>query len=592
MKYTVSKIYSLLTAARRRAAVVLLGFIIVGTLFEVLGIGLLLPVMLLLVEDNLESRYPAVQPLLEILGNPDHHTQIQIVMIGLVAVYFIKNCYLAFLTWWQSRFSIGLQIEFAQRLFTIYLRQPYNFHLQRNSAQLIRNVTGEVGQFINNAVNPMITLVAELLVLTSIVILLLMVEPLGSLIVFAVLSSSAWLFYRVTRARVLRMGEIRQYHDGQKIQHLQQGLGGVKDVKLLGREADFLSLFGEHNIKSGQVSQFMAILQKLPRLWLEVLAVTGLALLVLIMLAQGRQISSIAPTLGLFAVAAFRLLPSVNRILNAAQKLRFGLPPVNRLYEDFQIQEPEKGPSSGAHDQKSLLRDEICLDKTTYQYHEAPTAALSDVSIKINQGQSIGIIGPSGSGKSTLVDLVLGLLTPDSGQILVDGQDIQIDIRLWQDQIGYVPQSIYLTDDTLRRNVAFGLPEDQIDEVAVKKAIRAAQLEEFVETLPDKMEAMVGERGIRLSGGQRQRIGIARALYHDPGVLVLDEATSALDTGTEMGVMHAVMALHGSKTVVIVAHRLSTVENCDYLYRLDQGEIVEEGTPDKMIPATMNTSMS
>jgi ABC-type multidrug transport system fused ATPase/permease subunit len=583
MTSTVSKINSLLTAAQRRAAVILLGFIIVGTLFEVLGISLLLPVIMLLVEDNLGSRYPEVRGLLEILGNPDQHTQVQIVMIGLVGVYFTKNCYLAFLAWWQARFSIGLQIEFAQRLFTIYLRQPYNFHLQRNSAQLIRNVTGEVGQFINNAVNPMIMLVAELLVLTSIVILLLMVEPLGSLIVFAVLSSAAWMFYRGTRARVSRWGEIRQYHDGQRIQHLQQGLGGVKDVKLLGREADFLKLFGEHNIKSGQVAQFMAILQKLPRLWLEILAVTGLALLVLIMLAQGRQMVSIAPTLGLFAAAAFRLMPSVNRILNAAQKLRFGLPPINRIYEDFQILEPESSVSTVTRDQESFFRKEICLVNTAYTYPEAPSVVLRDVSIKIKQGESIGIIGPSGSGKSTLVDLVLGLLTPDSGQIVVDGQDIQNDIRLWQDQIGYVPQSIYLTDDTLRRNVAFGLPEDQIDELAVKQAIRAAQLEGFVETLPDKLETVVGERGIRLSGGQRQRIGIARALYHDPGVLVLDEATSALDTGTEMGVMQAVMALHGRKTVIIVAHRLSTVANCDYLYRLDQGKVVEHGPPQELL---------
>ena len=364
---------------------------------------------------------------------------------------------------------------------------------------------------------------------------------------------------------------------------MQQGLGGVKDVKLLGREADFLSTFSEHSVKSGQVAQFMEILQKLPRLWLEVLAVSGLALLVLIMLSQEREMSSIVPTIGLFAAAAFRLMPSVNRILNAVQKLRYGLVPINNLYEDFQILEQEPVVASIDSPKKILLQDDICIADITYSYYEAPAAALSNLSIRIKKGESVGIIGPSGSGKSTLVDLILGLLTPDTGQILIDGQDIQNNLRLWQDQIGYVPQAIYLTDDTLRRNVAFGLPHSQIDDLAVKRAIQSAQLEEFVSSLPDGLETFVGERGIRLSGGQRQRIGIARALYHEPGVLVLDEATSALDTATEKGVMEAVTALHGSKTVIIVAHRLSTVENCDLLCRLEQGRLIATGTPAELL---------
>jgi ABC-type multidrug transport system fused ATPase/permease subunit len=353
----------------------------------------------------------------------------------------------------------------------------------------------------------------------------------------------------------------------------------------LGRETNFLALFNEHNSKSGQVAKFLQILQKLPRLWLELLAVIGFALLVVIMLAQGREMSSIVPTMGLFATAAFRLMPSVARILVAIQSLRYGLPAINSLYEDFTSLElePESEPSITPEEKPLLLKDDIRLENLSYSYQDTPTRAIADISISIKQGESIGLIGPSGSGKSTLVDIILGLLRPDSGQVIVDGQDIQKNIRLWQDQIGYVPQAIFLTDDTLRHNIAFGLSENQIDDEAVKRAIEYAQLEEFVVSLPDKMETIVGERGIRLSGGQRQRIGIARALYHDPNVLVLDEATSALDTATELGVMQAVMALHGDKTVVIVAHRLSTVENCDRLYRLESGRIAEHGAPDKMI---------
>jgi len=585
MKPTYLKIYNLLSAAKRRSAILLFGFVIVGTFLEVLGIGLLLPVIVLLMDNNLTTSYPVLVPLLDVLGNPDHVTQVKISLFLLVGIYFLKNLYLAFFAWWQARFSVGLQVEFSQRLFSLYLRQPYNFHLQRNSARLIHNITAEVGYLINYIFNPMFVLAAELLVLGSVATLLLVIEPVGSLIVFLVLSSTTWLFHRSTRSRITKWGEIRQYHDGKRLQHLQQGLGGVKDVKLLGREADFLTVFDEHNRKSGQIAQFMEILQKMPRLWLEMLAVVGFVLLVMIMLGQGREMSSTIPTIGLFMAAAFRLMPSFNRILGSVQALRFGLPAVNRVYEDFQLSDPRSTEAAEPDGKTAVMNNEIRLEDITYNYPETVMPALTGISIKIQKGESVGLIGPSGSGKSTLVDIVLGLLAPTEGRVVVDSDDIQKNIRLWQDQIGYVPQSIYLTDDTLRRNIAFGLAENQIDEVAVKRAIKAAQLEEFVASLADGVETAVGERGVRLSGGQRQRIGIARALYHDPDVLVLDEATSALDNTTELGVMQAVAALHGSKTIIIVAHRLSTVEHCDRLYRLEQGKVVDEGTPAEIIPS-------
>ena len=575
------KVRSLLTSSQRRSAGVLVGLMSIGMVLETIGIGLVIPTLVLMTEQDLAARYPRLQPLLYSLDNPSPVHLIQMAMLGLVGIYLIKNLFLAFLAWRQTRFAYGVQVQLSQRLFTTYLRQPYTFHLQRNSAQLIRNVTGEVAMFTEAIMSTMLVL-TESLALLGIATLLLLVEPLGALIVVLVLGGAAWIFYRGTRSRIARWGVARQHHDGMRLQHLQQGLGGAKDVKLLGRERDFLEQYDLHNSKSARVGQFQAMVQQLPRLWLELLAVVGLTTLVLTMLTSRRDLASIVPTLGLFAAAAFRLMPSVNRILAGIQTLRYNRPVISTLYAEIQLAPDESPIPRLNHDEpgsRLVFQTEIRATDIGYTYFNAPAPALDRLSLSISKGESIGLIGPSGSGKSTLVDIILGLLTPDAGNITVDGQNIQQCLRRWQDKIGYVPQSIYLTDDTLKRNVAFGLPVELIDDAAVRQAIKSSQLEDLVASLPEGLDTVVGERGIRLSGGQRQRIGIARALYHDPAVLVLDEATSALDTATERGVMEAVKALHGSKTILIVAHRLSTVAHCDRIYRLEQGGVVEEGPP-------------
>jgi ATP-binding cassette, subfamily B, bacterial PglK len=293
--------------------------------------------------------------------------------------------------------------------------------------------------------------------------------------------------------------------------------------------------------------------------------------LVFTMLGQGRDAASLVPTLGLFAAAAFRLMPSVNRMLASIQGIRFGLPAIDSVHRELSM---DAGTPHRDQAQPISFEREVVARAVSFTYPGKSTPALDGVSLFLRKGQSLGLIGPSGSGKSTLVDVMLGLLPAQSGEILVDGVDIRSNLRGWQNLIGYVPQTIYLTDDTLRRNIAFGVPSSQIDEAAVDRAIRLAQLEDFVLSLDLGLDTVVGERGVRLSGGQRQRIGIARALYHDPPVLVLDEATSALDTDTERGVMQAVTALHGSKTVLVVAHRLSTLEHCDEILELRGGMLV------------------
>jgi ABC-type multidrug transport system fused ATPase/permease subunit len=570
------KIWGLLTSAERRNALVLLGLMIIGMVLETLGVGLVIPALALLTQQDLAHSYPTLQPALHALGNPSQKTLVIGGMLVLVGVYLIKALFLAFLAWRQTHFAYGVQAQLSQRLFTVYLRQPYTFHLQRNSAQLIRNAVGEVDIFTYNGIMPGMLLLTESLVLLGLCSLLLVVEPLGALIVISVLGTAAWGFHLLTRGRIARWGQARQHHEGLRIQHLQQGLGGAKDVKLLGRETDFLEQYGLHNVQSARAGQLQETLRQLPRLWLELLAVSGLAILVISMLVQDRALEAVLPTLGLFAATAFRLIPSVNRVLGAMQSLRYGLPVIDTLHMELNLTTPEVVDT---HSPVTPFQTMLELSQTTYTYPAAAKPALEDISLSIRCGESVGFIGASGAGKSTLVDILLGLLTPDTGEVRVDGKGIQANLRNWQDQIGYVPQSIFLTDDTIRRNVAFGLANRQIDDTAVQRAIRAAQLDEFVASLPDGLETLVGERGIRLSGGQRQRIGIARALYHDPAVLVLDEATSSLDIATESGVMQAVTTLQGTKTTIIVAHRLSTVKHCDRLYRLEQGRVTVEPGP-------------
>jgi ABC-type multidrug transport system fused ATPase/permease subunit len=359
------------------------------------------------------------------------------------------------------------------------------------------------------------------------------------------------------------------------IKHVQQGLGGAKDVKIRGCEQEFLDQFRHHSDGQARMAALQSLVHQVPRLWFELLAVAALLLLTAVMVWQGTPSERLLPMLGLFATVAFRMLPSVNHMTSAIHRLRTADGMLIDLAKELSLADATAPirPTTPLS-----FRDAIVLDNVRFRYPGSHENVLDSVSIRIPHGASVGFVGGSGAGKSTLVDVILGLLPPAAGRVTVDGTDIHDNLRGWQDTIGYVSQTIYLCDDSIRRNIAFGVPEKDVDDAAVRRALKAAQLDEFVDSLPAGADTFVGERGVRLSGGQRQRIGIARALYHDPEVLVLDEATSALDVDTEKGVMAAVNALHGTKTLIIVAHRLTTVADCDTLYRLEKGRVVQSGS--------------
>jgi ABC-type multidrug transport system fused ATPase/permease subunit len=563
-------VWGILTGRERRNLGGILALMLFGTVLDTFSIGLVIPAVGLLTQPNYLQKFPGLD---NFLGHP---TETQFVigsMVFILIVYLIKTAFLIWSLWVQRGFSNSVTTRIGKQLFEIYLRQPYSYHLNRNSALLIRNSLN-ITSVMSGTIDPVLMILSDAFVTVGIFGLLVALEPQGTIVTVIVFGFSAWLFRRFTNQRIRRWGEAQNFHRQMILQHLQQGFGGVKDVKVLGREDFFVEQYSEHLVGTANVLRRFSIAQSLPRFGLEILTIMGLAVLVATMVGSGKDLTSILPVLGLFGAAAFRLLPAVNRLITSLQTINANRPLVDDLYRDLAL--PNPAIRSRSIGQK--FEHVIDIDDVSFRYASSQTEALSAVSMRVKRGEAVGLVGPSGSGKSTLVDVLLGLLEPQSGRVTVDGQDIQFDLRWWQDQIGYVPQSIFLTDDTLRRNVAFALPKDEIDDDAVQAAVRSAQLEDFVSTLPAGLETDIGERGVRLSGGQRQRIGIARALYHNPGVLVLDEATSSLDTETEHGVMQAVKALQGDKTVIIVAHRLSTVEYCDRLYRLEDAHIVDEGS--------------
>ena len=569
----------LLDAREKRRLFSILFLMFCGAILEVLSLGLVVPIIGLLTEpEKNKSRF-----LDSFFGSVSQSDFIVIAMISLLFVFIFKTGFLIWKVWLQRGFSNEITSRISRDLFDVYLHQPFSYHLEHNSSTLIRNAQSS-SSLMTGIIDPLLLVISESLVTVGLLFLILWLEPIGSLVTIISFSIFALSFQKVTSAKVRKWGEADNFHKGMLIQHLQQGFGGVKDVKVLRRERFFVREYNSHLESSSKVLRKYETVSTLPRFGLELLTIVGLTLLISVMVLTGRQVSEVMPIIGLFGATAFRLLPAAHQFLASLQSINRNMPILKTLSNDLSLVGNDDLEVVEGIDPFEILE----MQNLYFGYGSLLSEALSDVSLSIVKGEAVGFVGQSGAGKSTLVDVLLGLLEPRQGSMFINGSGIKSRILWWRSKIGYVPQSIFLTDDTLRKNVAFGLPDEEIDENSVRAAIRSAQLEEFVNSLPEGLNTMVGERGVRLSGGQRQRIGIARALYNNPEVLVLDEATSSLDTETEHGVMQAVQALQGDKTVIIVAHRLSTVEYCDRLYRLDAGRIVDEGTFDEV----MNRSQS
>lgn len=570
----IHKLRYLMTPQEQRRASLLLVLMMGGAVLEVIGVGAIPAFLALLNRPELAVKYGVVGRLIGHGGSGGAARSLILASAVLLAIFLAKNLYLAWTSLVQVAFVKRLQTRLAFRLLRAYLYGPYELHLTRNPAELLRNANTEALEVVGSVLMPTLQLVMEALTITGLLLMLVMVEPYVSVVALVLLGGANWIFLRSMRARMLRNGQQGHYYRGKMVQTVNEGLHSIKVTRVMGREHYFLEKFRRLTEGYSNAEGFRKLMQEYPRLLLETGAVLGIFLITVLLLLQGRSADMIIPALSLLGVAAVRLIPSFNRSTSSIAALRYGRFALDALYADLSTIEPVAAESAVKESWPGLARD-IALDHVSYSYPQSPDSAITDVSLTIRRGTAVAFVGPTGSGKTTLVDLILGLLAPSAGAIRIDGIDLATLRRGWQNAIGYVPQDVYLTDDTIRRNVALGYDDAEIDETAVSRALDAAQLTAFVATLPKGAETIVGERGVRLSGGQRQRIGIARALYHNPEVLVLDEATSALDYETERFIVEAVQRLRGERTIIMITHRVSTLSGCDEIFVLRDGRVVQ-----------------
>ncbi len=557
--------------------------IFTGTVLEMASLGLVIPVMQVVLSGDKRSEYWWLPRQLQ---ETSYSTFVQVLMMSLVLMFVFKNSVLLLSNYYQQRTQLSISNRVVQRMFETYLRQPYEFHLTNSSSLLVRNVQEYSAAVVGNGIAPVLNLITDSVTGVGFIAVLIVVQPVSTAILIGLFAMSSYLIVSVSRIRTERWGAERLKHRSVMMETLLSGFGGVKEIKLFGRDREVVDTHRKSLYEAARTSYMFNLLQSLPRAIFEVVSVGGVALIVVVATLGDGNLQDATLIIALFGVVAFRMLPSVNRIITSVHQLSFGRAGIEGAVEGLSLPQQEVSASRARPTDKF-----VSLEVSNLQYSYPNTEALvTDVaSLRIAAGESVGIIGTSGSGKSTLVDLLIGVLTPKTGTITVNGCDINADRRYWQDRIGYVPQHVYLMDTTIRRNVAFGLSEKEISNADVEKALRLANLWDFVQSLPAGLNTVVGERGVRLSGGQRQRLGIARALYGNPEVIVLDEATSALDADTEREIVESFREIAHDHTLIVVAHRTSTLAYCNRLIRLEAGRIVQEGTFAEVIGSLPNT---
>lgn len=586
MRNLLSKVNYIFDKKQKLQSVLLCIGLFVGALLELVGVSFITQLVTLISNPEKIHSNEIMQYCYDFFNMTSDRQFFLFVVIALIFVYLIKNLYLLWINYVQYTFVFNNQLRLSGRLIDCYLKKPYTYHLDNNSAEMVRNVMLDSERFFQMLLSVFLTL-SELLVSALLCVFLLIVDPVITISVVAILAVFTGFYLILFKGKAKKYGKTNQIYDGKMHQSINQALGAVKDIKILHREKYFADSFLAYGKKKMTAVRNNNVLGQFPKYLIETVCIGTVLLVLVFKIYKGEDLNTMIPQLAAFAIAAFKLLPSVSKINNYANLIVFLKPSVDLIYRDIKDTEDmvnyeiadESGNIIEINDDGSqnkdtcYVADKISINNIVYRYPHTDRDVLNGISFEIPLGKSIGFIGESGSGKSTLADVILGILTPTSGTVMYGNMDVHKHPLKWSKKLAYIPQSIFLCDDTIRNNVAFGIDEDKIDDEKVWKALREAQLEQFVKSQPDGLDSMVGERGVRISGGQRQRIGIARALYDNPEILVLDEATSALDTGTESAVMEAIDKLSGTMTLIIIAHRLTTIKNCDYVYKVENGNI-------------------
>ena len=555
---------------------------IIGSVLELLAVAVFNP----FIEVMMQTSSIADDSFLQFFFQ---HTNIDSVEGYLIAlsfiiavIYVVKNVYLTFEQNAILSFSYRTRMNLATRLLTSYMNEPYTFHLSKNIAEMQRCLQTDTSQFMS-LINSCLQLAVEFVTCLALGVYLFHTSHSITVLIGLLLGLCVFIFFIISKKVSSKLGRQNEFYNAKLFQWINQSLGGIKEVKILQREKYFIDSYRTNYKKVIWGARVNELLAAVPKYIVETVAIVGLVLAIIVKLLFGHgALETFVPQMAVFAVAAFRLLPSVGKINAYVNNVMYTKASLDMIYQDLceiEKNKPIEVEWEGKTENWKFMKG-VFAEHITYHYPDSDTEVLHDITLEIPKGKTVALIGPSGAGKTTLADIILGLLPPVSGVVRMDDKNIYENLRSWRQKLGYIPQSIYLSDDTIRNNVAFGIYEDQIDDDAIWKALEKAQLKDFVQGLEKGLDTYVGDRGVRLSGGQRQRIGIARALYHDPEILVLDEATSALDSSTEQAVMESIESLQGLKTMVIIAHRLTTIKNADLIYEVVEGKVIQRKKED------------
>ncbi len=558
--------------------------ILIGGLLETVGVSMLLPVVQAIMDPEQLMENELVGKVTDAL-HIETSRQLIILMLGaLIALYVVKNAYLLFQTYVQNTFVTRNRNRMISRVMREFLNRPYEEYLGADIPTVFRLTDSDIPNAFQ-LILVMIQMVTEIVVAGFLCIVLVVVSPVMSLFIFCIFLGMTLMITKVLKPRLNAIGHKNQQIQSRIAKWRIQSIYGLKDVKVLHREEFFVRNYYESGAIGADVARNYAVFNNLPRLLIETIFMASMLLFIMLYMLRGGNITVLIPQLSAFAVAGIRVMPGTNRINTYLSEIAYSQPCLDYLYENLtanmkmdvngSVTGLARGGGAQTQEVRTHLQDKIVLDHITYAYPNTEKNIFTDAHMEVKKGQSVGIMGPSGAGKSTVVDILLGLLRVQAGTITCDGANIFDNYADWLSKIGYIPQSIYLIDESIRDNIAFGIDGDKIDDRRIWEVLEEAQLKEFVEKLPEGLDTTIGDRGVRISGGQRQRLGIARALYHNPEILVFDEATSALDNDTEKAVMDAINNFHGRKTMVIIAHRLNTIAKCDVIYKVDGEKIVE-----------------